>query len=390
MQNVINLKLIKNSSSINDWLEEKFNQQPLPLYSSVDLRNSNYKIAPVDANLFPAGFNNLNEESIKLTSQLMKNYIAEYRCNKVLIIPENYTRNRMYIENIHAIEKILFLAGFEAKIGLFSHEAREPYEVIIREKSIIKTKSGFVPEVILLNRDMTHSIPSILKDVKQVVIPNPLYGWHNRKKSKYFEIYQTLISEFCKEFSIETWLISALTTCCDNVDFDDNSFLETISIEVDSLLSLIENKYKEYGIKSQPYVFIKANNGTYGMGIITATRGELLTLNKKKRHKMKKVKEGKKISSVIIQEGISTVDIFQKSTAEPLIYYVGKTPSCYLYRYNNKKDADSSLNSTHCEFCDVSKMINKETILLWTVVSKLAVLALGIETKFICDSCPPN
>lgn len=383
MQNVINFKLIKNLSNIDNWFEEKFNNLTLPFYSSIDLRNSHYKIAAVDANLFPAGFNNLSEESQKTASQLIKDYFAQYQYKKALIIPENYTRNKMYIENVFAIEKILQLAGFETKIGLFHNELYnliKSYEIVTKEDSLIKTKSGFIPDVIILNRDMTSHIPSTLENIKQDIIPNPLCGWHSRQKSKYFEIYEEVISEFCREFEIDPWLISALTTNCNDVDFEDDSSLEALATKVDLLLSLIQKKYEEYEIETQPYVFIKANNGTYGMGIITATSGEeILNLNKKKRTKMKKVKDGIKINSVIIQEGVPTIDTFQNSTAEPSVYCIGRTPVCYLYRHNKRKDRYSSLNSTDCEFHDVSKIVEEKTLSLWSIVSKLAVLALARE-----------
>lgn len=380
MQNTIHPSLGKN---INNWFTERFNGLKLPFYSSIDLRNSGYKIAPVDANLFPAGFNNLSEVSKAIAANLIKSYFETKQYKKALIIPENYTRNKMYIENVFAIEKILQLADFETKIGLFYNKASnliELYETIVKENSLLKTTSGFVPDVIILNRDMTSHIPDILKNVKQEIIPSPLYGWHSRQKFQYFKIYQELAFEFCGEFKIDPWLISAFTENCNRVDFNDDSSLKAIAVKVDQILSLVKKKYQEYEIKTQPYVFIKAGNGTYGMGIITVTSGEeMLNLNKKKRSKMKKVKEGIEVSSVIIQEGIPTIDIFKCSPAEPLIYYIGNTPACYLYRCNSRKDTYSSLNATDCEFCDISQ--ENKTLPLWNIVSKLAVLALAVEIK---------
>ncbi|WP_168464097.1 glutamate--cysteine ligase [Wolbachia endosymbiont of Ctenocephalides felis wCfeT] len=377
MQNIIHPKLEK---SINDWLKERFQGLKLPFYSSIDLRNSGYKIAPVDANLFPAGFNNFSEESKVTAAKLVKSYFEKQQYRKVLIIPENYTRNKMYIENVFAIEKILQMAGFETRIGLLSDETYnliESYETIIKEGSLLKTKSGFVPDVVILNRDMTSHIPDTLKDVKQEITPNPLYGWHSRHKLKYFEIYEKLALEFCNELAIDPWLIFAFTENCNEVDFNDNLSLERIAAKVDHVLSLMRKKYEEYGIETQPYVFIKASNGTYGMGIITAENGdEILNINKKKRNKMNKIKEGVKINSVIIQEGIPTIDVFKNSPAEPLIYYIGDTPACYLYRCNDRKDVYSSLNSTDCEFYDIGRTIEEK---LWNIVSKLAVLALAVE-----------
>ncbi|WP_395462894.1 glutamate--cysteine ligase [Wolbachia endosymbiont of Cantharis cryptica] len=383
MRNIIHPNLEK---SINNWFETKFNGLTLPFYSSIDLRNSGYKIAPIDANLFPGGFNNLSEVSRTTAAKLIKSYFKKEQHKKILIIPENYTRNKMYIENVFAIEKILQLAGFETRIGLFHNETHnliEPYETVVKENSLLKTTSGFVPDVVILNRDMTSHIPDTLENIKQEIVPSPLYGWHSRQKFKYFEIYQELMYEFCSEFKIDPWLISVLTESCNGVDFNDDLSLETVATKVDQVLSLVQKKYEEYEIKTQPYVFIKANNGTYGMGIITATSGEeILNLNKKKRHKMKKIKEGIAINSVIVQEGIPTIDVFEHSPAEPLIYYVGNTPTCYLYRCNSRKDEYSSLNSTDCEFHDISQVTEEKALLLWDIVSKLAVLALAVEMRF--------
>ncbi|MGL9758618.1 MAG: glutamate--cysteine ligase, partial [Wolbachia sp.] len=131
MQNIIHPNLEKD---INNWFETKFNGFTLPFYSSIDLRNSGCKIAPVDANLFPAGFNNLSEVSRVTAAKLIKSYFETKQYKKALIIPENYTRNKMYIENVFAIEKILQLAGFETKTGLFHSEAYnliELYETIV-------------------------------------------------------------------------------------------------------------------------------------------------------------------------------------------------------------------------------------------------------------------
>ena len=38
---------------------------------------------------------------------------------------------------------------------------------------------------------------------------------------------------------------------------------------VEALLAKIRRKYKEYGIKEKPFVIVKADAGTYGMGIMT-------------------------------------------------------------------------------------------------------------------------
>ncbi|MGN7618907.1 MAG: glutamate--cysteine ligase [Ehrlichia sp.] len=74
---------------------------------SVDLRISHYKIAPVDANVFPAGYNNFTKQSQVYTAELLRQYIVNYiDCKKILIIAENHTRNVKYIDSLISFKKI--------------------------------------------------------------------------------------------------------------------------------------------------------------------------------------------------------------------------------------------------------------------------------------------
>src|SRR5690606_29471507 len=82
-------------------------------------RNSGYKIAPVDTNLFPAGFNNLNPafeatciQSLQLALDRMGGKI-----DRILLIPEHHTRNLFYLENVHVLQSLIEKAGFEVRIG---------------------------------------------------------------------------------------------------------------------------------------------------------------------------------------------------------------------------------------------------------------------------------
>ena len=75
----------------------------VPLYTSVDLRVSDYKIAPVDTNVFPAGFNNLSEPFRDRASELFKDYIKrKYPKSKAVFssspssIPETSSTGRIY------------------------------------------------------------------------------------------------------------------------------------------------------------------------------------------------------------------------------------------------------------------------------------------------------
>jgi len=59
--------LLQNQMQVEAWLREQWLETPAPFYASVDLRNAGFKLAPVDTNLFSAGFNNLNPAFMPLS-----------------------------------------------------------------------------------------------------------------------------------------------------------------------------------------------------------------------------------------------------------------------------------------------------------------------------------
>ncbi|OYX11474.1 MAG: hypothetical protein B7Z11_04365 [Acidovorax sp. 32-64-7] len=92
---------------------------------------------------------------------------------------------------------------------------------------------------------------------------------------------------------------------CGDVDFAEDKGMDALQTSVDALLGKVRRKYKEYGIHEKPFVIVKANNGTYGMGIMTVRDAkELDALNRKTKNKMAVIKDGQTVSDVIIQEGV--------------------------------------------------------------------------------------
>ena len=70
--------IVDAMASIEHWLRNQWQVHEVPFYCSVDLRNSGFKLAPVDTNLFPGGFNNLNPEFMPLCVQAMMAAIEKY------------------------------------------------------------------------------------------------------------------------------------------------------------------------------------------------------------------------------------------------------------------------------------------------------------------------
>ena len=358
----------RRGDEITAWMDGQRMETGAPIYSSVDVRHAGYKIAPVDTNLFPAGFNQLSAAARARATQRIKARFG--RCSDVsrlLVIPENHTRNTGYIDNLAALLSILRNTGCEVELGsLIATDA--PIEVttstgeilqempLVRQGSLLKTASGFAPQLIILNNDLTSGLPEQLRGVAQAIAPRPSQGWHRRRKSIHFEAYDKLAREFAAAFDIDPWLITTEFHKCGRVNFGEKQGLECVAMGVEKVLHKIRSHYAQYGITHEPYVYVKSDSGTYGMGIMTVKSGdEMLEINKKIRNKMNVIKEGVQSTEVIIQEGVPTVDQVDGAPAEPMLYLVDGHAVGGAYRVNDQRDAENNLNATGMRFvgmCD--------------------------------------
>jgi glutamate--cysteine ligase len=361
-------QILEHENEIEQWFGEQWELSPAPVYGSVDLRNSGFKVAPVDMNLFPAGFNNLllNPDFIKLSVDAAKQVIHQLAPNakNILIIPENHTRNLFYWENVYAISRILTTAGFAIKVGSLLPDLIAPqpmklasgHEVMLepveRVGTLLKVAS-FAPDVILLNNDLSESIPAILQGLSQPIVPPAELGWSQRLKSVHFEYYAQVTQEFSQIIKIDPWLITPLSQHCGEIDFMRREGEECLASHVESLLSQLNKKYAEYNIPQQPYIVIKADAGTYGMAIMMVRSvDEVLSLNRKQRTHMSKSKGGQPVDSVIIQEGVYTFETWgdDNAVAEPVVYLWGERVTGGFYRVHKDRGIDENLNSPGMHF----------------------------------------
>jgi len=103
---------------IRAWMDARAMESGAPFYASVDVRHAGYKLAPVDTNLFPAGFNQLSMAARSRAAERIRHRLTRYHAvNRVLVIPENHTRNTGYIDNLSALTAILREAGCAVELG---------------------------------------------------------------------------------------------------------------------------------------------------------------------------------------------------------------------------------------------------------------------------------
>ena len=362
----IEAHLLQHQNDIEQWFRGQWLDTPAPFYASVDLRNAGFKLVPVDTNLFPAGFNNLNPAFQPLSVQAVQ-FAAEHICKearRVVIVAESHTRNLYYYESIAALESILCQAGFRVRVGTLLPDVTVPRELelpssrsvtlhpIKREADKISV-DDFVPCFVLLNNDLSAGRPAILEGLAQPVVPPLALGWSSRRKSDHFTHYRRIAADFGELVDIDPWLIDPAFRRCGEIDFRKREGENCVVKNVDEVLAAVQKKYDQYGIDQRPFVIVKADSGTYGMGIMTVYSGEdVRTLNRKQRTKMAMGKEGLAVQDVIVQEGVHTFETWgdERATAEPVVYMIDRFVVGGFYRVHGARGIDENLNAPGMQF----------------------------------------
>ncbi|MGL4408503.1 glutamate--cysteine ligase [Zoogloea sp.] len=398
---------LDNACAIERWMRTQWQDNLPPFYGSTDLRNSGFKLAPVDLNLFPGGFNNLNDAFMPLCVQAAQAAIERICAGActLLLIPENHTRNQFYLQNVAKLVSILRMTGLEVRIGSFLPEITEPtvielanggsltLEPLVRHGRRLGLKD-FDPCAVLLNNDLSAGTPAQLLDLNdQWVIPPVHAGWHSRRKSNHAAAYDQVTREFGAAIGIDPWRINPAWDTCTGLDFHARTGEQELADKVAAMLDQIRAKYKEYEVSDEPFVVVKADAGTYGMGVMTVKdASELIGLNRKQRNKMSVVKEGLQVHDVILQEGVHTFETVNNAVAEPVVYMMDHYVVGGFYRVHTQRARDENLNAPGMHFeplafeapcslpdCSQSPDAPPNRFYAYGVVARLALLAASKE-----------
>lgn len=389
--------ITSNWNQINEDLDAVMNELPTPVYSSVDIRESNTKFAPVDMNMYPAGFNNLCQLDLNASSKAFKETFLAVasEAQTVAIIPESHTKNLFYLDHLAHLQMAIRDAGFEPQIVsldpmLFGEEKKNltlvshsKFELNILRGHLNEegqlSAEGLTFDIGLLNNDQSDPLDFAWQDCKTPIVPTPLIGWFRRQKSEHFEFYAKVVGDFSTKYDVNPDLIIANFKSFTGVDFSTKEGLDLVGNEVDQMLSTMPEKSK---------IFVKASQGTYGMGISVVSSGkEISEMNRKNRDKMNIGKNKIKFTSVVLQEGVDSTMKYDGMAAEIAIYLVGGKPVGGFVRANSEKDSQSNLNSRgmvfrkYCisEIKENNDFQAKEAV--YAIISRLSTMAGALEIK---------
>ena len=399
VQMTLHHQTLKKKDAVCEWYQSKLNEVQIPIYSSYDIRDSGYKITNVDANIYPAGFNNICPTDKDNAPDLFAKYLQKHYCQKtakILLVTEEHTQNPYYWENILTIKGLLEQAGKEVQVG-FPRLMENPLVVKSATGKTIEIQSAdissdfvkkYKPDLVISNNDFSQAHESWARTFDLPINPPRELGWYQRKKSRYFKFYNQLVNEFAKIAQVDPFLLSIETEEFLNFDINSELSRHELADRVDAMISRLRLTYQERGLQQEPFVFVKNNAGTYGLAVIKVNSGaEVKEWSYKSRKKMKAAKGGRDVEEVIIQEGIPSIVSADGAAAEPVIYMVGSELAGGFLRTHGEKSSTESLNSpgaVYKRLCVSDLLIKAEGCPMentygWTAI--LGLLAIGYEAE---------
>jgi glutamate--cysteine ligase len=315
------------------------------------------------------------------------------------------------MESLNRLREMLSQAGFAVRIGSLDPDLKQTREVTLKSgehlhiEPVVRRGArlmlpDFDPCLLLLNNDLSTGVPDILRGIEQPIQPPVQLGWASRLKSTHFQHFSDVALEFSKVIGIDPWLINPLFSAVDGVDFMSETGLDRVAEAVDTLLAQFQAQYKRYDIQEKPFVVVKSDNGTYGMGVMMVHDGkEVLHLNRKQRTKMSATKGSQTVSRVIVQEGVVSLETMPDgAVAEPVVYMFGQYVIGGFYRVHQGRGRDESLNAPGMHFeplafaaaCNTPREIlgceeTPNRFYTYGVIARLAALAAAREMDDIGD-----
>ncbi|MDT7833951.1 glutamate--cysteine ligase [Aquabacterium sp. OR-4] len=410
--NELEARVLDSMPAIERWFRLEWMEHTPPFYTSVDLRNAGFKLAPVDTELFPCSFNNLTAEMLPLAVQAAMAAIEKIcpEAKNLLLVPDSDTSSSFYRANLQRLVQVFTQAGLNVRLGSLDPAITAPtalplpdgesltLEPLLRTPRRLGLKD-FDPCTILLNTDMANGTPAVLENLHEQYLLPPLHaGWGVRRKSRHFESYEEVAKKFAKLLGMDPWLINPMFGRCGEVSFGDASGLDCVQANVDALLGKVRRKYKEYGINEKPFVIVKADNGSGGAGLMTVRDAKDLADAAglaRMRERLGTVRGGEAVTELIIQEGVPTYERVNDAVAEPVVYMLDRYVVGGFYRVHAERGVDENLSAPGARYVPLAfsdshhlpKAGTKPGVsapnrfYMYGVVGRLAMLAASYELE---------
>lgn len=384
---------LKNARAVLDSLVVKCG---MPIYTSIDIRDSGDRIVAVDVNLFPAGFNNLNPESLlRASEELKKFFTARLKTPgpwNIGFLPESHTNNEGYLKNVLTLILAMERAGAKVQTAWTGLPIPKAWELKVGEDKVTYLPMQQVTawaEALVLNHDLSGGPLESVTNFSKSVFPSPELGWYKRKKSEHFEIAAKVLNLVASKVDLDPRDFLAQSITVGDLDFSSKEDVERLMDQAALFFEKLQTQ------SENPFVYIKNDSGTYGLGIWNfSSLEELKGATKHIQKKFQRGKQGAFVKHVILQEGIRTRFVESGPEAvvlEPVVYSVnGQRVGGFLrcaFAENDDKGAELNLNRPNAWFEDESRVSKELTQVreLYCFVTQLHSVAAALE-DCPCDS----
>jgi glutamate--cysteine ligase len=404
--NELEARILESMPAIERWFRLEWMEHTPCFYSSVDLRNAGFKLAPVATDLFPGNFNNLTPEMLPLAVQAAMAAIEKIcpEARNLLLIPDADTSDPFYLASVQTLVQVFNQAGLNVRLGSFGEAPQTlaapgggelTLEPVQRYRGRLGLKD-FDPCTILLNSDLALGIPRELQGLHEQYLLPPLHaGWTVRRKSRHFQSYEEVAKKFAKLLGMDPWLINPMHNACGEVDFETAGGLDCVRSNVDAALTKVRRKYKEYGINERPFVVLKADHGNRGRGVLTVRDVKDLEDTARLRERMGLAKDGEAITDVIIQEGVASYERIHGTVAEPVVCMIDRYVVGGYYRVHADRGTDENLGGPGSSFVPLAFAESTQLpragakpgasapnrFYMYGVIGRLAMLAASYELE---------
>ncbi len=408
-------RILDSTPAIERWFRLEWMEHTPPFYCAVDVRNAGFKLAPVDTNLFPDGWNNLTPEMLPLAVQAAMAAIEKIcpEARNLLVVLENDTLSSFYLANILQLKRIFHQAGLNVRFGSLDAAIKTPTQLklntgeAITLEPLVRTDrrlglKDFDPCTILLNNDLAAGIPGMLEDVNEQYLLPPLHASSSvRSKATHLKAYEEVAKRFGKLIGVDSWLINPMFVHCGKVNMALTKDFENLKVQADGLLVKIRRKYKEYGIHEKPFVLLKCDSGsgegTGGMGILTVRDVKDLDVwaANNINNKGDKKQTSHRVMDIIIQEGVQTNERVNAAVAEPVVYMMDRYVVGGFYRIHADRGMDENLNAPGASYVplalaesgklpqpgEIPGASSPNRFYMYGVIARLAMLAASYELE---------
>jgi len=354
--NELEQRILESMPVIERWFRLEWMEHTPLFYSSVDVRNAGFKLAPVDTDLHPGGWHNLTPQMLPLAVQAAMAAIEKIcpEAKNLLLISENHARDSFYASNLAQLQRVFNMAGLNVRVGGISPDVTDTFtvplpdgEVLTIEPVIRSAKrlglKGFDPCTILLNNALASGVPGVLEDLHEQYLLPPLHASDSvRRKSNHLKAYEEVAKRFAKLLGMDPWLITPAHALCAGVNLPQGLGLEAVQAQVDAVLAKTRRKYKEYGIQEKPFVVLKSDG--HSGGVLP------LTLRDAKELDALASRAGLPAGDLLVQEGVLTHERINGAVAEPVVYMMDRYVVGGFYRVHAERGVDEHLNAPGAQF----------------------------------------